>query len=153
MLSKLKEIPDGFPCLDTLHDPNTRDVARLEKSVKKHEPLGDKCLDQSIQTQKKNIRYSFYKITTVVIFLKKRYMAGNFRVWILWSKHGYWPVRARVVYLLFYNQLSFPFVIAFKFSCILSRFSNIRSDMSMIVYVYIIHLFLLLTRVSHELAK
>ena len=28
---RTKEIPNGFPCLD---------VARLEKSVKKHEPLG-----------------------------------------------------------------------------------------------------------------
>ena len=36
----IKELPNGFPCLDIFY-PNTRDVARLEKSVKKHEPLGD----------------------------------------------------------------------------------------------------------------
>ena len=29
----IKEIPDGFPCFDTF-DPNSRDVARFEKSVK-----------------------------------------------------------------------------------------------------------------------
>ena len=31
------KVPNGFPCLDT--DQNKRDLARLEKSVKKHEPL------------------------------------------------------------------------------------------------------------------
>ena len=150
--------------MDTLHDPNTRDVARLEKSVKKHQPIGDwfqlflsratsQVFGSEYSNTKKNIRYSFYKITTVVI-LKKNAIWREISVFgYTLIQTRYWPVRPRVVYLLFYNQLSFPFVIAFKFSCILSRFSNIRSDMSMIVYVYIIHLLLVLTRTSHELAK
>ena len=37
----IKEIPNGFPCLDFGYsDQNTRDVARLRKTKKKHEPLG-----------------------------------------------------------------------------------------------------------------
>ena len=35
-----KEIPNDFLCLDTLIQTHG-DVARLEKSVKKHEPLDD----------------------------------------------------------------------------------------------------------------
>ena len=75
----IKEIPNGFPCLDNGYsDPNARDVARLEKSLRKIRAAKasvfsfskvkqhPKCLDQGIQTQK-TIRYFVYKITTVVI--------------------------------------------------------------------------------------
>ena len=55
-------------------DPNTRGVARLEKSVKNTSRWATvfrfskveqhpKCLDQSIQTRK-TIRYLFYKMMT-----------------------------------------------------------------------------------------
>jgi hypothetical protein len=27
----------------------------------------------------------------------------GFRVWMAWSKHGFRPIRARVIYMLFYN--------------------------------------------------
>ena len=29
----------------------------------------------------------------------------NFRVWIPWSKHGYWPISAPLLFMLFYNPI------------------------------------------------
>ena len=56
------EISDGFSCLDTPIQTRgmLQDFSKFEQHLK--------CLDQSIRKQK-TIRYLFYKITTVVIFL------------------------------------------------------------------------------------
>ena len=79
--------------VDTLCDPNTQDVARLEKSIKKHEPLDEcflaffkqhpKCLDTL------NLRKVFYlfKVTTINF---KCFQAivneqESFSFWQVWS--------------------------------------------------------------------
>ena len=50
------------------------------------------------------------KITTVisirnVYFFNFLKIDDNFRVWIPWSKHGYWPISAPLLYRLLYNPI------------------------------------------------
>jgi hypothetical protein len=39
----------------------------------------------------------------VLKFHFKKTLTLNFRVWMAWSKHGFRPIRARVIYMLFYK--------------------------------------------------